>query len=265
MRSRTILRQGVVPLATIVTIAVNLLIDVFKPNGLTTAQISDSFPNFFVPAGYVFAVWGAIYIALAAYTIWQALPAQLDNPRLAMIAPLYALSCVANVVWLVAFHFLQFGVAMILMLGLLSLLITIYTYVHPTTGFLRRADSVPRNERWFARIPFSIYLGWITVATVANATQLLVSVGWDGFGIQGQTWAVIMIAATVIIALLVFATQRDAAYLLVLVWAVAGIGVKQSAVLAVSMPAWLAVVILAVIALVSFVGSGQGTVRSQPS
>ncbi len=255
MGSNRVVRQILVPLATILTIAGNGYANYARLNGFATGQISDNYPNFFVPAGYVFAIWGIIYLALVAYSIWQALPAQLQNPRLQAIVPAYFVACVANVVWLVSFHFLQFGLALVLMLVLLFSLITIYLR-------LRRDGAVATSERAFARVPFSIYLGWVTVATIANVTQLMVSINWDGFGIAQETWAALMIGAAVIVALLMAITRRDAAYLLVLVWAIVGIGVKQAAVPSVSTPAWIAVVLIALFAVASlFVRRPSMTVR----
>jgi hypothetical protein len=245
MGNNNLVRQVLVPLATILTIAANSLINVLRLNGLATGEISDSFPNFFVPAGYVFAIWGIIYIGLIVFAFWQAMPTQMRNPRLHAIAQPYLLSCVANVVWLVCFHYLQFGAAMLMMLALLALLITCYLRLD-----VGRGDATSA-ERAFTHVPFSIYLGWVTVATIANATQLLVSAKWDGFGIAPQTWAALMIGAAVIVALLMFFTRRDVAYLLVLVWAIAGIGVKQAAVPTVSTPAWIATVLVALFTIAS--------------
>jgi len=247
MANHKFTRQILVPLATLITIVVNVGIDRVRTDGVTTAQISDSFPNFFVPAGYVFAVWGIIYIGLIAYTIYQALDKNLDNPRLQAIAPLYLLSCVCNILWLIAFHLGQYGLSMIMMTGLLLCLIGCYLR-------LRQDNIKPsRSEFWLARTPISIYLGWITVATIANATQLLVFLKWDGFGIAQETWAVIMIAVAVVVALIMALRQRDVAYLLVLVWAIAGIGVKQAAVTTVATPAWIATAIVAVFAIAAVV------------
>jgi hypothetical protein len=61
-------------LAVVVTIAINLLADIIPINNISTAAVSDSFQIFFVPAGYVFAIWGLIYIGLIAYGLYQALP-----------------------------------------------------------------------------------------------------------------------------------------------------------------------------------------------
>ena len=243
MGNSKFVRQVLVPLATILTIAINLGIDVIRPNGVTTAQISDSFPNFFVPAGYVFAVWGVIYLGLIVYTIYQALNKHLDNPRLQAITPLYLLSCVCNVAWLFSFHFGVFGLAMVLIVGLLLSLIG--CYLRLGTG----RTLVSNGEFWGARVPISIYLGWVTVATIANATQFLVFLKWDGFGISQTTWADIMIAVAVIVAALMWLRHRDVAYLLVLVWAIAGIGNKQASVPAVSTVAWIATAIVAILAV----------------
>ncbi|MGD8626101.1 MAG: tryptophan-rich sensory protein, partial [Anaerolineae bacterium] len=192
-----IIRQILVVLATVGIITVNGLANALPFNNKTTGEISDSFDVYFVPAGYVFAIWGLIYLALAAYTIYQALPAQRDNPRLQRIGYLYVLSCVANGVWLVLWHYEQFAWTMVAMGALLLLLIAIYLLL----GIGR--TPVSRAEKWFVHVPFSIYLGWITVATIANATSLLDSLNWDGWGIGPEWWAVIMLVVATIIATLV--------------------------------------------------------------
>jgi benzodiazapine receptor len=117
------------------------------------------------------------------------------------------------------------------MAALLLLLIAIYLILG--TGRSR----VPRAETWLVRVPFSIYLGWITVATIANASSLLVYLNWNGWGIAPEWWAVIMLVAAAIIASLVSITRGDVAYILVIAWAFAGIAVKHSATPAVAVTA----------------------------
>lgn len=253
MQNNKILRQALVPLATAAVVLFNSLVNIVRLNGYATGQISDAYPNFFVPAGYVFSIWGVIYIGLITYTVYQALPKQLDNPRLQAIAPLYLLGSAANILWLTFFHFLQFPLSMVMMLVLLVSLIAVYL----TLGTGRTRVSL--SETWLARVPLSIYLGWITVATVANATQVLVAAKWDGFGFTGETWAAIMIGVATIVALLMFATRRDAAYLLVLAWAFAGIGVKQAAVPAVYVPAWVATTLVVLMAGTSVLYGRRGS------
>jgi translocator protein len=218
---RDIVRQWVNVLAVIVTIAVNGLANALPINGQQTGEISDRFPVFFVPAGYVFSIWGLIYVGLIAFAIYQSLPAQRTNQRLQRVGYWFALSCLANTVWIFLWHYNLFPASLLVMLVVLASLIVVY----------RRLDigrsEVSTAEKWAARVPFSIYLGWITVATVANATDVLYHLQWDGIGISPEIWAVLMIGAATIICLAVILTRRDVAYALVIIWALIGIAVKQ--------------------------------------
>ncbi len=226
------IRQIAVALSTIAVIVVNALANALPLNGLNTGEISDRFDVYFVPAGYVFAIWGLIYLALLGYSVYQALPAQRENPRLRRIGWPYVVSCAANIAWLFLWHYEIFELTIVAMVALLLLLIAIYLVL----GIGR--SRVPAAETWLVRVPFSIYLGWITVATIANATSLLDYLNWSGWGIAPEWWAVIMLVAATIIASLVSLTRGDVAYVLVIVWAFAGIGVKHSATTLVAATAW---------------------------
>lgn len=219
--NRDIMRQAVTVAAALAMIVVNLLANALPINGQTTAAISDRFPVFFVPAGYVFAIWGLIYLGVIAFAVYQALPAQRENPRLRRIGYWFALGAAANSAWIFLWHYEQFPATLVAMLALLASLIAVYLRLD-----IGRAP-VPRAERWLVHLPFSIYLGWITVATIANATALLSYLQWDGWGIAPEAWTVIMLAAGVALAALNSLTRGDAAYLLVLVWAFVGIAVKH--------------------------------------
>ncbi len=226
-------RQISVILTVLATLIVNVLANALPLNGLNTGQISDRFHVYFVPAGYVFSIWGMIYLGLIAFTIFEALPSQRENPRLRATGWWVSLGGLANVAWLFLWHYEQFVLTLVAMLTLLATLIV--TYLRLGTG--RR--SVPAAERWAVRLPFSIYLGWITVATVANVTDVLDYVGWDGFGIAPEIWMGIVLAAVLAIAVLMNFTRRDIAYAAVILWALAGISVKQAAVAAVAIPTWI--------------------------
>lgn len=228
-----LIRQIVNIVITIAVIVVNGLANALPLNGQTTGEISDRFEVYFVPAGYVFSIWGLIYLGLILFSVYQALPSQRDNPRLRRIGYLYALSGVANVAWLFLWHYEQFVWTIVAMLVLLVSLIAIYLRLE--IGRTR----VSAAETWLVRVPFSIYLGWVTVATIANATQLLDYLGWNGWGIAPEWWAVIMLAAATLITLAVSFTRGDIAYVLVIVWAFAGIAVKHSDTLLVAISAWV--------------------------
>jgi benzodiazapine receptor len=237
--NRDAARQLVNVVATVLMITVNILATALPLNGQQTGAISDRFAIYFVPAGYVFSIWGIIYLALIGFAVYQALPSQRENPRLRRVGYLYALSSVLNIVWLFFWHYNVFPATLVVMLGLLASLIAIY--VRLGIGI----TPVKSAEKWLVHVPFSIYLGCITVATIANASQLLYYLKWSGWGINPQLWAVIMILAATLVALLMTVTRRDIAYLLVLVWALAGIGVKHLTAPAVSAAAWIATLLIA--------------------
>ena len=234
--------QILVILATLLTLTVNALANALPINGMNTGQVSDSFDVFFVPAGYVFSIWGLIYILLIAFTIYQALPNQKDLPALKSIRGWYVIGCLANSIWIFMWHYLQFNLTILLMAILLVSLLLIYVR-------LRKANAAETSAgmRWFVQLPFSVYLGWITVATIANATDVLDFNNWDRFGIAAETWAIIMLAVAVAIALWMTLVHRDALYLAVLAWAFAGIGVKFAGSSVVSTVAYVAAIIVGVL------------------
>ncbi len=255
--NKNLTRQWIVVLSIAAMIAVNILANALPLNGLDTGEISDRFVVYFVPAGYVFSIWGLIYLGLIAYAVFQVLPAQRENLRLAKIGLLTVVSCAANIAWLVCWHFEQFLLTLPVMLVLLGCLIGIYLRLG--IGRLK----VSTAERWAVHLPFSVYLGWITVATIANATQMLDFVHWNGWGIQDATWAVIMLIVATLMSGMVSYTRRDIAYSLVLVWAFAGIAIKQSAMPQVSGAAWMAAAVVAALVFLFAVLKLPHTTRAQ--
>jgi translocator protein len=213
-------RQLCVVFATLVMISVNALANIIPFNGLTTGAISDQFKVFFVPDGYVFSIWGLIYIALIAYSVYQALPAQRENSFLRKIGWWYVAGCAANSVWIFLWHYQIFPLTLVMMVFLLVSLIVIYSKLNIGV------EKVSRGMRYLVHLPFSIYLGWITVATIANVTDVLKAADWHGFGISSSMWAVVMLVVGVVIAEMVAYNRRDLAFLAVLVWAYFGIGYK---------------------------------------
>ena len=252
------LRQAIVVVMVIATIVVNGLATALPLNGQTTGEISDRFEVFFVPAGYVFSIWGLIYLGLVAYAIYQALPIQAGNPRLKRIGYLFALSSLANIAWIFLWHYEQFPLTLIAMLTLLASLIAIYLRLD--IGRVR----VPTAERWSVHVPFSIYLGWITVATIANVTSLLDYLNWSGWGISPEVWAVIMLIAGVVIASAVSLTRRDVAYLLVLIWAFLGIAVKHQGTTLVAPTAWITSGLVLVMLVVGIFLRPRSMATSEP-
>jgi len=217
---KDILRQFFVIFTTVFTLVLNGAANALPLNGRMTGEISDSFNVLFVPAGYVFSIWGLIYLALAAFVIYHSLPSQRDNPHLRKIGWWVVLINLANGLWIYFWHFGMYSISLVVMLVLLVALLAIYLGLN--IGKTRFSNL----EKWVVSIPFSIYLGWITVATIANATALFSYWGFDGGFLSPLAWTLVLLAAGVVIAGIMAFTRSDIAYLLVLVWAFAGISVR---------------------------------------
>ena len=208
--------------AFIITLAINSLANTTVFNGRTTGQVSDLYPTLVTPAGYVFAIWGIIYVLLLAFVIYQALPSQKDKPFQKQIGLIFILSSLLNCVWLFLWQYDFITESVIVMFALLASLIAIYLRLN-----IGKA-KVSLKEKLLVHLPFSVYLGWITIAAIANVASALVSANWGGFGLSPEIWAVTVLTVALVITLAVIVTRRDIAYSLVIVWALGGIAVKQN-------------------------------------
>jgi hypothetical protein len=253
------LRQIAIVVIMAATLVVNGLANALPINGQNTGEISDRFKVYFVPAGYVFSIWGLIYLGLIAFTIFQALPSQRENPRLRAVGWWIALGGLANIAWILLWHYEVFPLTVVVMLVLLTSLII--TYLRLGIG----RSTVSAGEKWAVRLPFSIYLGWISVATVANISSLLYYLKWDGFGIAPEIWTVIMLAVVLAITVAMNFTRRDVGYAAVLLWALAGIAIKHSAVPAVAIPTWITFALVALTLAAAFFMPKSGWKRSLPA
>ena len=215
-------------------LVVNALANALPINGVTTGELSDLYPNLFVPAGLTFSIWGVIYALLILFIIYQLLSVIKKTPQgysfTGQIGIFFFISCIANIGWIFAWHYMTLPLSLVLMLLLLGSLITIYVRLH-----IGRSGA-PNSERYMVHLPFSIYLGWITIATIANVTALLVDAGWNNFGLGEQFWAVLVIAVGIAITMIFLFTRRDIFYALVVDWALLGILLKRLA--DTSMPDW---------------------------
>jgi len=239
--------QAVNIVAFIVTVAVNGMAgSTTLLGGVTSADVSDMYPTLVTPAGFTFAIWGVIYTLLALFVVYQALPKNRDKPFLGQVGMLFGLSSVCNVCWLFLWHYDLVTYSLVLMLALLASLILIY----------RRLDvgraAVSVKEMALVHLPFSVYLGWISIATIANVSVALTAVGWDGWGIPDATWAVVIIAVALVLTLAMLATRKDVAFSLVVVWALVGILSKQSDFQNIVLAAevCIAIILLAIVAVV---------------
>jgi len=222
--------------AFLVVVIVNALANILPLNGITTGEISDRFPVYFVPAGYVFSIWGLIYLLLAVYVTYGATR---RGREVADVGCLFALSCVANVAWIFLWHYGVFGGTILAMVVLLGSLVAIYLR-------LRVRYPPAARSRWLVQLPFSVYLGWVSVATVANVSDVLYFWGWNGGGIAPEVWAALMMVVAFLLALAMAYTRGDWAYGAVIVWALAGIGMRQIGTALVAPAAWVLATLTAV-------------------
>ena len=189
--------------------------------GRNTAEVSDKYPTLITPAGYVFSIWGIIYILLGIFVVFQALPSERGKEYQNRIGSLFILSSIFNTMWLFLWQYESLSLSVVVMFLLLASLIV--TYLNLGIG----ESQTSLRERLAVHTPFSVYLGWITIASIANVTVTLVSANWNGLGIAPETWAVLIIVIALAITLLMVGTRKDVAYGLVIIWALVGIAVKQ--------------------------------------
>ena len=251
------MRATAVALAYVGTIAINALANALPLAGRTTGEISAMFPIPFTPAGWVFSIWGLIYLALGVYTVYQARPVQRQDALLDRVGWIFVASCMCNVGWLVAWHNVAIPATLPLMLGLFGCLLAVYGAVRrPTVAgdAMRPTHPHPRTGsdqgfRWAVRAPFSLYLGWITVATVANASIFLYDLGWQPGSDAAEAWSFALVLVAGAIGGWMLVRNRDAVFASVLVWAFAGIAAKEWTAPLLATGAVVAASILALMAL----------------
>ncbi len=245
MRSDTV-RQVATIVSFLAVMVSNIAANALPINGLTTAEISDRFDVYVIPAGYVFAIWGLIYLLLGAFTTWQALPRNRENAVLRSLGWLPALSGVFNTAWILLWQFEVFALTVPVMLGLLATLIAIHLRLWA------HRDVLHGTPYWTVRAPWSVYLGWITVATIANVAQSLAWAGFTGLGVEPTLVATAVLAVGVAIALTFVARYRDVAYGLVIVWAYVGVAIKDADTTGVAVAAALGAALVGVMTVAAF-------------
>jgi hypothetical protein len=216
--------------------------------GVNTAQVSNSNPTLITPPGYVFSIWGIIYLLLGVFVVFQALPSQKGKEYQKKIGWLFVLSCIFNISWIFVWQYQLISISVVVIFLLLASLIVLYRRLG--VGI----NKVKLSEKLAVQVPLSVYLGWITIASIANVSVALVSIGWSGFGIAPEAWASFIVIIASLIGLLVVVRRKDTAYGLVFIWAFTGIAMKQGADPNISFltESGAAIILIALIALLFF-------------
>ena len=210
-------------IATIVVIGVNAAANIAPINGYSTGGLSDLNPTGFTPAGWVFSIWGLIYLGLVAFSLFQSFGSSADIKRGEQIIALYALSAVANISWIFSWHYRQVELSFVVMLVLFGSLIAIYQK-------LRASHSAGWKETLLVDAPFRLYLGWITTAVIANLGAVFFSQKFYPFGLQMDQWAIVSVATALAIYVWTGVVTRDAIFSSVFIWASLGIFYRPSGV-----------------------------------
>lgn len=203
--------------AYVLMVGINYLAVLLPLGGRDTGEISDNYPNLFAPAGYAFSIWGLIYTLLGIYVVYQLWS---DKESVAgKVNRIFIVNALLNASWIFSWHYDVIWLSVIIMIGLLITLIKIADTF--------RLRTLSKKETWLMRVPFSIYFGWITVATIANVTIFLVYVGWNGFGLSDSFWTIIALVVGAVIGSWRMLYDRFIPYGLVFVWAYSAILAKH--------------------------------------
>lgn len=255
---------------------INVLANVVPYNNKTTQELSDAIPNLFVPAGITFSIWGVIYILSFVFSFYQGkslftkeLPAEGDRDIVERIHVFWILANVFNGAWMFTWHYELVEVSLALIIGLFASLLLLYLRLGIGA---RGREDVTLKERLLAHLPISVYLGWLTVATIANLTAVLVvnrPAGQESLlGIPDATWTVLVLIVGAAITGLVLFTRKDVAYSLVVIWTYAGIILKRvdpafSPELAIVVTALIAIIAIAAVATVAAIALVKNRQRAK--
>ena len=243
------LKKGSTVIAFLIMVTFNILANLLLLNGISTGALSDRYPSLLTPASYTFQIWTIIYVLLFFYIIYQlgfvAGKGKLTPKGSDYIRYFFILSCLCNAGWIVAWHYNYIALSMMLILVILICLGIINRYTY--------SEELSLLEKIFIRLPFGIYFGWITVATVLNMTVLLTSIRWSVFGLSPSIWTITVTILILVITSLSILKYKNLAYAAAVIWAYIGILTKHTARLQLDgkYPAIIAVLLLCIVIIVS--------------
>lgn len=210
-------------ISLLVALVINYLSTAAEIFGISMKEMSDKYANLFTPATYAFSIWGFIYLFLIAFVIYQFY--QIKNQKydgsIEQSSPYFAIANFANAAWVVLFLNDQ------LILSMLIMVIVFFSLLKATLAANLERWDAPAKTIAFVWWPISFYFGWITVAAIANASALLVKLGYDGSPIGAESWTILLMIIATIIYLLMIYKRNMREYALVGIWALIAIAVKN--------------------------------------
>lgn len=207
--------------ATLLLILANYLSNSIPIGGRTMAEVSGSYPTLITPAGYAFSIWGVIYLTLFIFAIFQ-----LRRGRASrfynLVWPFFILNVFANITWLIVFQTDLIGLSVIVMLVLLYSLFRIFKL------FYRFKDAMGTTRRFFFQVPFSLYFGWVSVATIINIAIYLSSLNIDLMLENQALFGLLMIIVAAVLGLAIVLAKHDYVFGLAISWALIAIWAGQT-------------------------------------
>jgi hypothetical protein len=230
--SRDQLLAMVTIVAILGAIGINAISNFFPVNGLSIGAIANTiFANVLItPANYAFAIWGVIYLGLVAFGIYQLSLNRRNHPLIQKLRLPIIWASIFQSIWVFQFQLRNYWLSVAFMVGILLSLIVAFLATQ------QYQSSLSRSEKWYVQIPFSIYFGWISVATIVNVASALYAINWDGWGISPVVWTVIMGAIATLISALITIQYHDIAYSGVIIWALVAIAVRQASQFSIAVP-----------------------------
>lgn len=247
-------RQALVLASFVFAIVVNAAANLVPFNGQTTGEISDRFNVFVIPAGYVFSIWSLIYLGQLAFVLHTLRPSRLADPLLRRLGLLPVVVALLNGVWIFFWHWEIYPATLIVMVALLATLIALYRRADFERTARPGGHQLASAERWFVQLPFSIYLGWISVATITNVAVVGQWADVPTFGLAPELIAAAVLLVGLAIAAIVLLRTADVAYGAVIVWAYVGIVVNELDTAAVALAAGASVVVVVLLIGAAVVG-----------
>ena len=167
---------------------------------------------------------GLIYLFLLGFAVYQGrslFKKEAEDSFVEKIGFWFIISCIANCSWVFSWIYGYTGLScffiFLLLISLLKIVLNLGINI----------DKVSSSKQLFLYLPFTIYSGWVTVASVANVSSFLVKINWNGFGISDNIWTIIMILIAIIINTIVLYKRKMYGFVLVGAWALLAIGIAN--------------------------------------
>ncbi|QHT68019.1 tryptophan-rich sensory protein [Rhodocytophaga rosea] len=236
--------------AVLVNIFFNYNMNANPPGGLTNAEVSARYPTLFTPAGYAFSIWGVIYLSFIGYIIFQLLPSQRKQHVYDVLAKPLIITSILSICWLFSFSY------ELLLLSVCIIVLMLFTAI---VLFVRSKEAIQSGQvNKLISVPFALYAGWLSVATIANTSLWLTSMDWEGGSWGAIPWTMIMIGVAAVLGVVVSYKLKDIVFPSVVVWAIIAIYIaRQNQEQTVATFALVTAIILAVWVIVNTIRLGK--------